>query len=734
MPDELRNAGPASEVAATNGRLTDPGWLVHGDPELVLAGLDGASGQEEVLAAAVYRASGHVHRDAGAGVRRQVLALDAARHGNQDLARGIARVAVRQETDDPWAVRWATGSGLDSRLRCALPVPAAVGVLATVVVDGRGVAVAGCEDGTLHRWDLATGGRLGSAGSAHAGAVHALATAVLDGRPVLATAVLDGRPVAVTGGPGRTVRVWDLAGGELVGACSAGADSWVKSLATGVVGGRPAVVGACVDDVVRVWDLATLSRHGELPTLHTGFVSALATAVLDGRPVVVTSHSGELAATDLITGEETVRVWDLTTGRELGALGDRSEESSVSVDQADDRTAEGGVDSDEGARLCVSLDLNATAHFLVTDPASECPLAVSANAYEVHVWNLATREQVGAPVAAMSVETAAMSLLDDRPAALVASADGPVEVWDLSTARHLRPPLTGHEAAVRGVATAVVDGRHLAVTGGADRSVRIWDLDGERKTGDPLTGHAGSVVGVATAVVDGRGVVVTGGSDSNVRFWDLDGKGQLGEPLTGHAPAVDLLAVGTVDGRPTLLTRGGGHGTVRMWDLSSREELHGRSTGEYTSPFIKFFAAVDGRFVGVTEEGRVWDLTASRWTGVQPQQRGALALATLGDRSVVLTGHRAEAVHLWDLATGELLAPPLTGHTGRVAAGATGTLDGRPVVVAGGGRTVWMWDASTGRQTGTYAFPSRVRGLAVAPDGRLVVGFGADMAVLAPRR
>ncbi|MFD5813444.1 WD40 repeat domain-containing protein [Streptomyces sp. NPDC127038] len=722
--------------------MTDPGWLVHGDPELILAGLDGAAGQDETLAAAVYRTSGHVHRDSGAEVRRQVLALDAARYGNRELARSIARVPVPQETDDAWVVQWATGNDLDSRLRYALPVPAKVGVLATVVLQGRGLAVAGCEDGTLHAWDLATGSRLGKAVSAHTGAVRALTTAVLDGRPVAVTCAYD-----------QTVRVWDLARGELVGTCSADDDSWVKSLAVGRVRGRPVVVGACVDDVVRVWDLATLSPHSVPLTVRTGFVSALATAVVDGRPVAVTSHSADLAATDLITGEETVRVWDLVTGREYGARGERPDEPREFADEPYDRTVEG----DGKARRCVSLDLNARAHLLVTDPASECPLAVSANAYEVHVWDLARREQVAEPVASAFVETAAVTVLQDRPAALLAHAHGPVEVWDLSTLRQLRPSLTGHEATVRGVATAVVNRHHRAVTGGDDRTVRIWDLDGARETGretgeesgretaresggetgsrpagrgGTVTGRAGTVTGVTTAVVNGSCVVVTGGSDTRVRFWDLDGGGQLGEPLTGHTSAVDLLTAGTVDGRAVLLTRDKRHKSVRIWDLTTREELHGRSTSEYTSSSIDFFAAVDGNFVGVTREGRVWDLTTSRWTGVQPRQQGALALETLDGRSVLLTGRKAEAVHLWDLATGEQLTPPLTGHTGEVCAGATGTLDGRPVVVAGGDRTVWMWDASTGRNIGTYAFPSRIKTLAMAPDGRLVAGFGADMAVL----
>ncbi|GAA2491685.1 hypothetical protein GCM10010276_33930 [Streptomyces longisporus] len=706
--------------------MTDPGWLVNGDPEQVLAALDGAAGQEEMLAAAVYRASGHVHRDAGTEVRRQVLALDAARYGNRELARSIAEVTTRQETDSPWAVQWATGSGLDSRLRYALPAPAEVGVVATVVVEGRGLAVAGCEDGTLHWWDLATGRKLGQAVTGHSGAVRALATAVLDGRPV-----------AVTSGSDGALRVWDLAEGEQVGAFHADDDSWVKSLATALVEGRPVAVGAGTDGVVQVWDLAALTQHGEPLSIHTGFVSALATAVLGGRPVAVTSHSEELGASDPITGEETLRVWDLITGRELGPLSDRSEWLPVFADPMPDRTmaADGDGDGDGRARHCVSLSLNAQAKFLVTDPALECPMAVSANAYEMRVWNLATGEQVGEPVPSRFVETAAVSVLHGRPAALV-GGHGPVEVWDLSTLEHLYPPLIGHVSTVRGTATAVVEGRHLAVTGGDDRSVRIWDLDGHIETGSRPTGHSRTIRRFTTTVVDGRAVIVTSDSDEKVRIWDLDDGGQLGKHLPGHTGAVDLLTVGMVEGRPTLLTRDVNR-TVRIWDLAGREELHGRSTREYTVVGIHFFAVLEGRFVAVTWEGRVWDLTAGQWIGVQPKQdrAHALALETVEGRNIILTGSRTEkAVRLWDMTTGEPIGPPLTGHTSDVWAAAAGMLDGRLVVAAGGDdRTVWVWDATTGQQIGQYAFPAGIWSLVVAPDGRLAVGFGSDIAVLAHR-
>ncbi|MET7473570.1 WD40 repeat domain-containing protein [Streptomyces sp. NPDC005648] len=689
---------------------------MNGDPEQVLAALDGAAGRADALAAAVYRASGHVHRDAGAVVRRQLLALDAARYGDRELARELAEVTAGQEGPEPWVVRWATGTGPDSRLRYALPAPAGVGALATVVAEGRGLAVAGCEDGTLLWWDLATGRKLGEAVNEHTGAVGALATAVLDGRPV-----------AVTGDSEGTVRVWDLGGAELVDVLRPHDDtSRVHRLATALVEGRPVVVGHSTGRGLRMWDLAGLTTRGELLTVRTGLVSSLATAVVDGRPVAVTGHS-----------YGTVRLWDLLTGREWGARSEDDEEPGSDGDGSD---GDGdGSDGEGAARVCGTMEINALTHVLATDPTSECPFAVSADAHEVRVWDLATGEPVGEPVPAWFAQTAAVSVFHGRPAALVANdgGHGPVELWDLSARTHLSLPLIGHEATVRGVATAVVKGRHLAVTGGDDRSVRIWDLDGESETGSRPTGYAPPVREFTTAVVDGRSVLVTGGSDEELRIWDLDRGARFGAPLTGLTGSVSTLTTGPVEGRPTLLARGRDK-KVLIWDLTTREQLHGRSTTEYTSSSIQFFAVLEGRFVAVTWQGRVWDLTASRWIGVPPRQdgaAGALALEVIEGRAVVLTGRGAETVRLWDLATGEPAGPPLTGLTGRTKAGAVGMLDGRPTVVAGGDdRMVRMWDATTGRQIGAHAFPAAISGLAMAPGGRLVAGFGPDIAVLAHRR
>ncbi|MFE7476646.1 WD40 repeat domain-containing protein, partial [Streptomyces sp. NPDC057575] len=58
-------------------------------------------------------------------------------------------------------------------------------------------------------------------------------------------------------------------------------------------------------------------------------------------------------------------------------------------------------------------------------------------------------------------------------------------------------------------------------------------------------------------------------------------------------------------------------------------------------------------------------------------------------------------VRVWDLATGEQVGEPLTGHTDRVSAVATAIVDGRAVAVTSGeDNTARVWDLLTGRQVG----------------------------------
>ncbi|MEV7356930.1 hypothetical protein AB0O19_18205, partial [Kitasatospora sp. NPDC091276] len=111
------------------------------------------------------------------------------------------------------------------------------------------------------------------------------------------------------------------------------------------------------------------------------------------------------------------------------------------------------------------------------------------------------------------------------------------------------------------------------------------------------------------------------------------------------------------------------------------------------------------------------------------------ATAVVDGRPLAVTGGDDGTVRTWDLTTGDQVGEPLTGHTGDVNTVATAVVDGRPLAVTGGDDgTVRTWDLTTGDQVGPeLVFPLPVCAVAVVPDGRLVVGFGWEVAVLSRR-
>lgn len=114
-------------------------------------------------------------------------------------------------------------------------------------LDGRPMAVAGTEDGTLWVWDLRGGGSpISKPLAGHSSTIDAVAVGEMDGLPI-----------AVTGGYDYTVRVWDLRRGKQIGKPLTGHNGWVRGVIVGEVVGRPIAVSGSWDGSVRVWNLIT---------------------------------------------------------------------------------------------------------------------------------------------------------------------------------------------------------------------------------------------------------------------------------------------------------------------------------------------------------------------------------------------------------------------------------------------------------------------------------------------
>jgi WD40 repeat protein len=242
-----------------------------------------------------------------------------------------------------------------------------------------------------------------------------------------------------------------------------------------------------------------------------------------------------------------------------------------------------------------------------------------------------------------------------------------VAVWDLASGAPIGQPFTGHTGAVTAIATAQLDGRPVIVSGDGgwnDSSrldeagaIRVRDLTTGAPIGQPLTLRSVDpltdrtvATAIAIAQLDGRPVIVSGSGDGAVQVWDLASGAPIGQPLIDRsvdplaARTVNAIAIAQLDGRPVILSGDGGggvedsaDGTIRVWDLAT-----GAPIGQ----------PVTGPFDGTTG-----------LLGSPPgdAEVGALAVAQLDGRSVIVAGSGDATVRVWDLATRAPIGRPLTG-------------------------------------------------------------------------
>nr|WP_231513923.1 hypothetical protein [Microbispora rosea] len=566
-------ADHAASVGRLDDLLADPEFLVHADSD-ALAGLLNAAGSADArAAAAVYRTSLQRQQRAHPASRRDVLAIDAMRHGQRRLASRLAR--PRSEAWPPLRPRWATAAQVSAAVRAVFTGHTqAITALACCTVSGRPVAVTASRDATARVWDLATG-TCTSTLSGHQSWVNAVACVDLHGRPV-----------AVTGGTDGTARVWDLSTGE----CTAVLEhpDVVTAVTYTEVGGRPIVVTGSTDGVARVWDLelgaCTATYAG-----HASWVNAIACTVLNGRAVGVSG------------GHDGTHVWDLADGTGLGAMAAQSDtvngiccasvhDQQVVITVSHDGTRTWALATGELlARPSESDRGNAVAHTVLD---GRDVAVIGSNEGTVMVVDL----QSGTVIAVLTghvkrVTAVAFATVEGWPVAVTGGDDG-TRIWDLSAVIGAPRPL-GHGNLVRGVACAVVDGRAVVVTASHDHTARVWDL----ATGAPvllLTGHGGRVNAVACAHRGADALAVTCGRDGTIRVWDLR-TGAPGAVLEGHVGWANTVDCAVADDRVTVVS-GGNDGTVRVWDPMTGTAVH--TLAGHVGPVNSVACAVfDGRTV-----------------------------------------------------------------------------------------------------------------------------------------
>src|SRR5690348_2963594 len=104
-------------------------------------------------------------------------------------------------------------------------------------------------------------------------------------------------------------------------------------------------------------------------------------------------------------------------------------------------------------------------------------LATGSGEGNVRLWDVATRQEIGAPMSSGLASVEAVAFSPDGATVAAGSSDGTVQLWDATTQNEVGTTMTAGPAAIK--ALAFGPGGRIFAAGGEDGNVRLWDTAGD---------------------------------------------------------------------------------------------------------------------------------------------------------------------------------------------------------------------------------------------------------------
>ncbi|KAF7358377.1 WD40 repeat-like protein [Mycena venus] len=479
------------------------------------------------------------------------------------------------------------------------------------------------------------------------------------------------------------------------------------------------IVSGARDKTIRLWDATTGQQVGNALAGHTDWVSSVVFS-LDGMRLVSGSR------------DKTIRLWDTATGQQIGnaLTGHKDWVSSVVFSPDGMHIVSGSRDNtirlwDAATGRQVGNALAGHTDWVSSVAFSLDGMLIASGSRDktIHIWDAMTGRQVGNTLAGHTEWVCSVVFSPDGTRIASGSDDKTVWVWDTMTGQQVGKDLVGHTDWLCSVAFSP-DGTRIA-SGSCDRTIRVWDVATGQQIGNPLTGHTDWVCSVAFSL-DGMHIV-SGSDDKTIRVWDATVGQQVGDALAEHTDWVSSVAF-SPDG--THIVTGYADNTLRVWDTATGHQV-GNALAGHTDWVRSVAFSPDGTHIASGSD----DQTVWVWNSVTGKQVGnALAghtdwlcsVAFSPDGTRIASGSRDKTIRVWDVATGQQIGNPLTGHTDWVCSVAFSP-DGMHIASGSSDTTIRLWDIATGQPVrGDLAGHTHwVSSVMFSPDGmRIASGYG----------
>jgi WD40 repeat protein len=367
--------------------------------------------------------------------------------------------------------------------------------------------------------------------------------------------------------------------------------------------------------------------------------------------------------------DETIELWDTTSGRELRTLV-ATDSSVLSV-----------VFSPDGRTI-------ACGYFDDT----------------IGLWDVATGE-LRLTFTGHSQQIGSVAFSPDGQTLASGSADHTIKLWDIATGQERRT-LTGHSDLIASVAFSH-DGRTLA-SGSRDCTIKLWDVATGRLE-RTLDGSSQRIYSVTFGV---DGTLVSG--SEQITVWDL-ATGQQRRTLTGHSSWVETVAC-SADGKLLVSVS---LDAIKIWDINTGRELQTLTAPDDT--FNSIALSADGKVVasaGMEHAVRLWAVTTGQHLLTLSGKAEPVNSVTLSPdgKALVIQSQSDDlsnnkTTRLWDVASGQ---------TPRSLESFLGfSPDSRAVAIKIQDNTIKLSNASTGEVVGTFTGPLDVGSFAaLSPNGK----------------